>query len=89
MTENSNYIRRLTYTCIYSKSPQDAAQNMFDLISNKKCGFEEGKELWQSEINVLLSNKLNLNELNFHSTSFSYDWWSNAFKELYKKLKES
>ena len=87
MNEKLNYIRRLTYTCIYSKSTQDAAQNMFNLISNKECGFEEGKEHWKNEVEILLSKKLNLQELNFHSTSYSNEWWSNAFEMLLNNLK--
>ena len=79
-------LRRLTYTCIYCKSPEEAIDNMYRIICNNENGFIEGKESWKNELSSILSQKPDIEEFNFHGTSFSKEWWEASLKGLLTKL---
>ena len=87
MCNETQYLRKLTYTCIFSKSQEEASENMYRLISEKKCGFNEGSGKWIAILERVLSKTLNLKELNFHSTEHDESWWNGSLMGLLEKLR--
>jgi len=79
-------IVKLSYPCIFSKSPEEAAQNLYRLISRKECGFDEGCDVWKTVIETMLENRLDIQSLNYHRTDFSEEWWTTALDKLLAKI---
>jgi len=88
MCDETGYLRRLAYTCIFSSSPSDASENMYRHISKKQCGFDEGSDKWITIIENVLSKTLNLKELNFHITDRHESWWNDSLSGLLDKLRD-
>ena len=57
------------------------------LIVDRDCGFDEGVTVWRDVLSNVLSEKLDIKELNFHGTSFTYDWWHETLGTLNENLK--
>jgi hypothetical protein len=71
------YANKIGYPCIFSKSTEDAAENLLRLIVNKQCGYVEGVLEWTQVCNEWLMGKYDLAELNFCGASFTETEWKN------------
>lgn len=88
MSEEAGYLRKLTYTCIFEKSPSKAAENLYRLISGKQCGFDEGSNKWIEVLESNLSMPLDIEDLNiFQESPHDEPWWHEVLSGLLGKLK--
>ena len=80
------YAAMLGYPCIFSKSPEDAAESLFWHISERRAGFNEGCAEWLSIIAEMLQDNFDKQLLNSPGTSFSDEWWGRTLRLLQDKL---
>ena len=86
--ELQSYAAKLSYPCIFAKSPEGAAENLFAHISGKHAGFDEGYAQWLSVITEMLKDEFNKQHLNYVGSSFSDQWWESMLRMLQEKLTE-
>ncbi len=82
------YAKKLSYPCIFSRSPNEAADNLFRLVSGQICGFDEGCETWLRIVGQLRSPKFDRQTLNFfiRDRPRTNQWWDDALDLLDKQL---
>jgi hypothetical protein len=76
----------LGYPSIFSKSSEDAASNLFRLIVNQECGYDEGAHYWHKTVSDLLDGEHDLLELNACGAKLTADQWRRALQLLYTDL---
>ena len=80
------HARRLSYTCIFSKSVDEAVANLSRILLAGDNGFDEGSSFWAQLIDDILSDGCDQEELNFHGTSFSKEWWVDTLSQVRGRL---
>ena len=73
---------RIGYPSIFSSSPEDAAANLFRLITNRQGGYDEGAHQWHGEVSRILDGTDDLLELNACGAKFTEDQWRQALRIL-------
>ena len=59
------HARRLSYTCIFSKSVDEAVANLSRILLAGDNGFDEGSSFWAQLIDDILSDGCDQEELNW------------------------
>lgn len=77
---------KLSYPCIFSKSPEQSASNLYRMISRREYGFDEGSDVWKKVVETTLENELDLQSLNYHKTDFSEEWWATTLNKFLAKI---
>jgi hypothetical protein len=75
-----HYADYFGYPCIFSKSPEDAAENLLRLIINKECRYVEGIFEWTKACDEWLTGRYDFAELNFCGASFCEMQWRNILE---------
>ncbi|HLJ56590.1 MAG TPA: hypothetical protein VKT77_16245 [Chthonomonadaceae bacterium] len=73
---------KIGYVCIYSRTPEEAAQNVLRLIVGGQCGFDEGAEAWRAEIHEWLEGGADLRPLNNCGASLTVAQWRAALERV-------
>ena len=71
---------KIGYPCIFSRSPEKAAENLLRLILNRQCGFDEGQDVWRKLLQEGLDGDHDLLELNFCGAAFDASEWRAVFR---------
>ena len=82
------YAAKVSYPCIFAKSPEAAAESLFWHISGKRAGFDEGCTQWLRVIAGMLQDDFDKQLLNRVGPSFFDQWWDSMLRMLQEKLTE-
>jgi hypothetical protein len=63
------------YPCIFSRTTDEAADNLVRLITRQECGYVEGTAQWIAALRLWLEPGVDLLRLNFCGARFSADQW--------------
>lgn len=74
------------YPCIFSRTPEDAAQNLVRLISRQECGYVEGTAVWIAALRLWLEPNVDLLQLNYCGASFSSQQWRTILEMVIRAL---
>lgn len=75
---------KIGYPCIFDNTTDCAIKNLYRLISNKQCGYNEGQEKWIEILKDILEEDYNLQKCNLPGATFSNEEWTFIFNELIK-----
>lgn len=76
------------YPCTFSKTPEDAAENLVRLIVNKQLDSSQEPEFWLANLQGILDENYNLLEFNKFGADFSESEWRKILLEVISKLKD-
>ena len=74
------------YPVIFCASPEEAAANLYRLISKQQCGYDEGADYWLRVVSDLLDGDHNLQQLNSCGAKLTMDQWRRALRMLQADL---
>lgn len=77
---------RIGYPCIFSRTPDDAADNLVRLISRQECGYVEGAAAWVATLWLWLEPDVDLLRLNFCGATFCAQQWRVILEKVVQAL---
>ncbi len=77
---------RIGYPCIFSRTPDDAAENLVRLISRQECGYVEGSTEWIAALRLWLEPNVDLLPLNYCGARFSAEQWRTILEKVVQGL---
>lgn len=86
---HEQFASKIAYVCIFTKSVDNAAENLIRLIANRECGFDEGTTAWCDVLADYLQVPDTLCELNRFGASFTTAQWSRVLQQVRTTLLSS
>ncbi len=74
------------YPCIFSRTTEEAADNLVRLITRQECGYVEGTTQWIAALRLWLEPNADLLQLNFCGARFSADQWRTILEKVVQAL---
>lgn len=77
---------KVAYACIFAKTVEEASENLVGLITEGRCGFDEGAAAWRAVVNDYLQLSDDLSELNRYGAIFTRSEWLRILEQLRSRL---
>lgn len=76
------------YPCIFSKTPEDAAENLVRLITNGQLDSLQAPNFWILNFQTILDGNYDLSEFNKFGAAFSETEWRKILLKVISKVKD-
>jgi hypothetical protein len=79
-------MNKIGYPCIFSRTTDEAVENLLRLIVGRQCGFDEGARAWCDELKIWLEDGKDLTPLNASGANYDGAQWRDILERVVRGL---
>ncbi len=83
---HKNFAEKISYVCIFTKTIEEASENLVRLITSGDSGFDEGISAWRDVLSDFLQASDGLDKLNQFGATFTAAQWNLVLQQVQAAL---